>query len=59
MQNSLDAESEVFLDPNVFCENGLESIQQISFSKDGNTCAYGVSSKGSDWITIKVNYCIF
>ncbi|XP_047144510.1 prolyl endopeptidase isoform X1 [Hydra vulgaris] len=53
MQNSLDSEPEIFLDPNTFCVNGSISIQQVSFSKDGNTCAYGVSSKGSDWTTIK------
>lgn len=53
VQESLDALPEVFLDPNTFCEDGLQAISGLSFSKDGQTCAYGVSSKGSDWITVK------
>lgn len=53
VQESLTAEAEVFLDPNSFCKDGLLAISGTSFSEDGETCAYGIRSKGSDWVTIK------
>ena len=56
VQDSLDGESEVFLDPNAFCKDGLQSINGLSFTEDGETCAYGISKKGSDWVTIKVRF---
>ena len=53
VQGSLTDEAEVFLDPNSFCKDGLEAISGISFTEDGEICAYGVRSKGSDWVAIK------
>lgn len=53
VQQSMDSEAEVFLDPNEFCKDGLHAISGLSFSEDGELCAYGVSVKGSDWVTIK------
>lgn len=53
VQSSLDAEPEVFLDPNSFCKDGLQAISGTAFSEDGEYLAYGVRNKGSDWTTIK------
>lgn len=53
VQDSLTAEAEVFLDPNSFCKDGLQAISGMAFTEDGEICAYGVKSKGSDWVTIK------
>lgn len=53
VQDSLTAEAEVFLDPNSFCKDGLQSISGTAFTKDGEFCAYGVRTKGSDWVTVK------
>lgn len=46
-----DAEgnTEVFLDPNTFSEDGTTSLASISFSKDGSIAAYSISEGGSDW----------
>ena len=54
IQDSLDGESEVFLNPNAFCKDGLQSINGLSFTEDGETYAYEISKKRSDWLTIKV-----
>ena len=54
VQDSLDGKAEVFLDPNTFCKDGLQSMKGLSFTEDGEICAYGISKKGSDWMTIKV-----
>ncbi len=39
----------VFLDPNTFSEDGTVALSGLSFSKDGDLCAYSISSGGSDW----------
>ncbi len=41
--------SEVFLDPNTFSEDGTTSLAGLSFSKDGSLAAYQISEGGSDW----------
>jgi prolyl oligopeptidase len=41
--------TEVFLDPNQFSEDGTTSLAQLSFSKDGSIAAYSISEGGSDW----------
>lgn len=53
MKDSLDGESEVFLDPNTFSTDSSSSLRFTAFSNDGKWCAYGISDSGSDWITIK------
>jgi prolyl oligopeptidase len=51
-----DAEgnTEVFLDPNSFSEDGTTSLAAISFSRDGSIAAYAISEGGSDWRKIIV-----
>jgi prolyl oligopeptidase len=41
--------TEVFLDPNTFSEDGTTSLAQLTFSKDGSIAAYSISEGGSDW----------
>ncbi|GAU12230.1 hypothetical protein TSUD_01970 [Trifolium subterraneum] len=54
VQDGLEAEPQVLLDPNVLSEDGTVSLNTFSVSKDANFLAYGLSSSGSDWVTIKV-----
>ncbi len=48
-QTSLDAEPEVFLDPNTFSEDGTVALSGLEFNKDGDYLAYSISKSGSDW----------
>jgi len=41
--------TEVFLDPNTFSEDGTTSLAALSFTKDGSLAAYLISEGGSDW----------
>lgn len=54
VQLSLDAEPEVFVDPNTWSEDGTIALGSCSFSEDGSYCAYTISESGSDWRTVKV-----
>lgn len=47
-------ETEVFLDPNKFSEDGTTSLAQLTFSKNGEIAAYSISEGGSDWRKIIV-----
>ncbi|WMS88492.1 prolyl oligopeptidase family serine peptidase [Pleionea litopenaei] len=47
-------ETEVFLDPNKFSEDGTTSLAGLSFSEDGSLAAYLISEGGSDWRKIIV-----
>src|SRR5690606_18657501 len=51
-----DAEgnTELFLDPNEFSEDGTSSLAGIEFSKDGSLCAIQISEGGSDWRKVLV-----
>jgi prolyl oligopeptidase len=49
-----DGPAEVFLDPNLFSEDGTVSLAQLSFSRDGSIAAYSISEGGSDWRKIIV-----
>ncbi len=53
IQESLSDEGKVFLDPNILSDDGTTSIRQQSWSDDGSLLAYGLSEKGSDWVTVK------
>lgn len=49
-----DKEPKIFIDPNKFSNDSTASLSFTIFSDDGKWCAYGISSGGSDWITIKI-----
>ncbi|XP_051123800.1 uncharacterized protein LOC127246444 [Andrographis paniculata] len=54
VQDSLDGSPEVLLDPNTLSEDGTVALSGHAVSKDAKYLAYGISSSGSDWVTIKV-----
>lgn len=54
VQDDLDAEAEVLLDPNTLSKDGTVALSTYSVSEDGKYIAYGLSESGSDWITISV-----
>ncbi|MFC2086446.1 prolyl oligopeptidase family protein [Bacteroidota bacterium] len=49
IKKTIDAEEELFLDPNTFSEDGTISLTNFSVSKDGKYFVYGISDGGSDW----------
>ncbi len=54
IQNSLDDEPKVLLDPNTLSEDGTVALSSMGISKDGQYLAYGISRGGSDWNEIYV-----
>ncbi len=56
-KSALDAEAELFLDPNTLAEDGTKALGEINFSDDGRYCAYSVAGSGSDWVDIYVIDC--
>ncbi|KAL2241933.1 prolyl endopeptidase [Sesamum indicum] len=54
VQDSLDGKPEVLLDPNTLSDDGTVALTAYAVSEDARYLAYGISSSGSDWITIKV-----
>lgn len=49
VQEGLDAEPRVLIDPNTFSEDGTVSLATTSVSHDGKHLAYSISRSGSDW----------
>jgi prolyl oligopeptidase len=54
VQQTLQGEAAVVIDPNTFSEDGTLALTNQALSKDGKLLAYGVSSGGSDWQEIKI-----
>jgi prolyl oligopeptidase len=54
MQEGLDGEPKVLLDPNTFSDDGTASLGRFAMSKDGRYAAYGIRRSGSDWEEIFV-----
>ncbi|XP_058090746.1 uncharacterized protein LOC131237107 [Magnolia sinica] len=54
VQDGLEEKAEVLLDPNSLSEDGTIALKITSISEDAKFLAYGLSSSGSDWVTIKV-----
>jgi prolyl oligopeptidase len=48
-QNAIDAEPEVFLDPNKLSTDGTAALASIEFSKSGKYAVYSIAQSGSDW----------
>ena len=49
VQEALDAEPEVLLDPNTFSADGTVALSGTYFSQDGRYMGYSLSRAGSDW----------
>ncbi len=54
MQETLEAEPRVILDPNKLSTDGTVAVSDISVSRNGKYLAYAIADGGSDWRTLKV-----
>jgi prolyl oligopeptidase len=54
MQESLEGEAKVILDPNTLSEDGTIALRAEQYNKDGTLLAYGLSESGSDWQEIHI-----
>jgi prolyl oligopeptidase len=54
VQDGLDGEPRLLLDPNTLSADGTISLAEIGISEDGKRFAYSLSDGGSDWRSIKV-----
>jgi prolyl oligopeptidase len=53
-QKGLNAQPEVFLDPNGLSSDGTVAVTSFSVSKDHKYVAYGTAASGSDWNQLQV-----
>lgn len=58
IQDSLDGEPRVFLDPNTLSKDGTVALKVTAFSEDDQIFAYGLSACGSDWFTVHFKHVI-
>jgi prolyl oligopeptidase len=54
VQDKLDGEARVLLDPNTWSKDGTVALGGLSVSDDGKLLAYAVNEAGSDWSTWSV-----
>ena len=54
MQDTLDSEATVLIDPNAWSKDGTVALSGMAFSDDGRFLAYGVQDAGSDWKTWRI-----
>lgn len=54
VQETLESEPRIVLDPNKLSDDGTVALSGISFSNDGKYLAYTISRSGSDWREIFV-----
>lgn len=54
VQDGLEGEARVLIDPNAWAEDGTQALAGTSPSPDGSMVAYLVADGGSDWRTIHV-----
>ena len=54
LENGLNNDAEVFMDPNKLSEDGTVAIGTSSFSESGKYWAYSLKKSGSDWATVYV-----
>lgn len=54
VQEALDGEARVLVDPNNFSQDGTVALTNWAISEDGCWLAYATSASGSDWMTWRV-----
>lgn len=54
VQNGLDGDARVLLDPNKLAEDGTSALASLSVSNDGKYLGYCIAKAGSDWNDIYV-----
>ena len=54
VQDNLDGQATVVLDPNTLSADGTTSLQEYDFDQSGQYLAYAISKGGSDWRTILI-----
>lgn len=54
VQDSLESEPRLVLDPNTLSEDGTTALMNEAYSKNGRYLAYSLAEHGSDWQTIRV-----
>lgn len=54
MQETLEDEPKILLDPNTWSADGTVALSGAEFSDDGKYIAYGIQDGGSDWRTWRI-----